>query len=182
MPGPALFSVIEPKEWPEVLPYAAKIGKYPGGVHVEYFLLDGMRIAACGALVGGPLLWVGRRWRVLNKAKRDNILLRVALQDCMAYGAMAGFASGLGVGVGDGVARFSTVDEVVKRAVALRANKDHDRWAHNMARCVVAGILYTVAFVHGKSLAYRVALGAGWGTALSIPMSLTKFDQALNMM
>jgi hypothetical protein len=173
---------INPKDYyPAIKPYEGVIGNYPGAVLVESRMLSVVRWATCLALLAAPARFFIQYRRTLSPSRRETILLRNFAVDHMAYGGAAGFFGGLGVGVVDTALRYDNVDDVVAKAIALRSDKEHDRWARTWAKCFICGVTYGVVFVErNPSLLYRFGVGVGGATVASLCLSYSYFDLAIS--
>ena len=184
MSWPAVLTGINPRDYYEstqMKKYEGVIGNYPGAVLVEGRMETVVRWAAWGVLCATPMrFWIVYR-RTLSPSKREHLLMRNYAIDHLAIAGCASFFGGIGFGVAESAFRYGAdVDAVTKKAVALRSDKHHDRWARTFAKAMICSVAYSVVFVHrNPALWYRFGLGVGVGGLLSSAVSYSYLDLAV---
>lgn len=178
----SVFTRINPDDYPEMKNFKTTIGPFPGGVVVEKRIAQFQRFFAVAGLVSAPVrFWIKYR-RTLSPDLREQVLLRNFTRDHVAWGGASGFVCGAVVGAVEGCFKYPEPKQLVSAAIALRKDKDHDRWMKTWARCAVVGLMYGVLFVDKQSLVYRMGVGTGTGAMVGIALSYSYFDLAISML
>lgn len=178
----AVFARINTDDYPEMKAYKQTIGPFPGGVIVEKRIAMFHRLGAAIGLATAPFRFWMKYRRTLSPDLREQVLLRNFARDHLAWGGGYGFVVGGIIGCLEGALMYPTSQDVVTAAIALRKDRDHDRWMKTWARCSVVGIMYGVLFVDRSSPLYRLGLGSGFGALFGVALSYSYFDLALSFL
>lgn len=183
----SLFHRVNLLEYPEINS-VPMLSDRPGLAILETHIAQGIRVCVPIGFLLSPFWWHFHK-KTIPFADRPLAKFHHYFYPSAGYATPIGVVGGTCNALWTGYQEFGPPSpdkaaerKLVRRAVALRGNRENDRWNRTSARLSTYGMITMALFWKSGHMLFRMTMGFGTGVALAAAISVSKFDAQMDLL